>query len=79
MPAKAADLPRISEPMSHILTQVLNIAWSVLIAKWDWRIWSVGSVKKICPGFSGAPELETLASKCCGYATNILTQVPKIA
>jgi len=26
MPAKAADLPWISEPMSHILTQVLNIA-----------------------------------------------------
>ena len=26
MPAKAAALPRISEPMSHILTQVLNIA-----------------------------------------------------
>jgi len=25
MPAKAAALPRISEPMSHILTQVLNI------------------------------------------------------
>jgi len=36
MPEKSADLPRISEPMSHILTQVLNITYSVLIAKWDW-------------------------------------------
>jgi len=26
MPAKAAALPPISQPMSHILTQVLNIA-----------------------------------------------------
>ena len=58
MPAKAAALPRISEPMSHILTQVLNIAQSVLIAKWDWRICSAGSVTKICAVFSGAPELQ---------------------
>jgi len=35
MPVKAVALPRKSEPMSHILTQVLNIAWSVLITKWD--------------------------------------------
>jgi len=58
MPAKAVALPLISEPMSHILTQVLNIAKSVLIAKWDWRIYSAGSVTKKCPGFSGAPELQ---------------------
>jgi len=41
MPAKALALPRISEPMSHIQTQVLNIASSLLIAKWDSRICSV--------------------------------------
>jgi hypothetical protein len=52
MAANAAALPRISESMSHIWTQVLNIAQSVLIAKWDWRICSAGSVTKIFPGFS---------------------------
>jgi len=36
MAAKAVALPRISESKSHIQTQVLNIAWSVFIAKWDW-------------------------------------------
>jgi hypothetical protein len=29
-----------------------------LYAKWDWRICSAGSVTKICPGFSGAPEFQ---------------------
>jgi hypothetical protein len=58
MPAKAAALPQISERMSHISTPGLNIAVSVLIAKWDWRIFSAGSVMKIYPGFSGAPELQ---------------------
>jgi len=56
MPAKAAALPRISGPMSYILTQVLNIAKSGLIAKWERQISSARSVMKICPGFSGAPE-----------------------
>ena len=58
MPAKAETLPPISEPVSHILTQELNIAWSVWIAKWDWRIYCGRSVKNISPVFSSEPELQ---------------------
>jgi hypothetical protein len=79
MPAKAVALPWISEAISLILTQVLNITQSVLIAKWDWWICSDGSVMKICTGFSSAPELQLQTSNCCGYATNFLTQVLNIA
>jgi len=57
-PANAAALPRISEPMSYILTEVLNIACSGFIHKWDSRICSAGSVTEKCPRFSGAPELQ---------------------
>jgi len=38
MAAKAAALPRISEPVSHILTQLFNIAMTYFIAKLDCQI-----------------------------------------
>ena len=35
MVAKAASLPGISEPVSHILTQLINMAITYFIAKLD--------------------------------------------
>jgi len=46
MPAYAAALLWISEAMSHILTQVLNITYTDLIAKCDCQICCAGSVIK---------------------------------
>jgi hypothetical protein len=63
VPSHAAAWPRICEPMPHSLRQVLKIAKSVLIAKWDWRICSAESATMLCPGFSGAPEHRLYAYK----------------
>ena len=38
MPANAAALLRICEPVSHIVTQQLNIASPEIIAKWNSQI-----------------------------------------
>ena len=79
MAGKDEALPWISEPMSYILSHVLNITWYVLIAKWDWCICCDRSVIIICPRFSGALELQPYANNSYSFATNILAQEPNIA
>jgi len=44
MAAKAAALPGISQSVSHILTQLFNIAMTYLIAKLDCQICSAQSI-----------------------------------
>jgi hypothetical protein len=48
MAAKAAGLPTIIEPVTQILTQVLNITDSVSIANRRWSIHGDCSVIMIC-------------------------------
>jgi len=52
------------------MTQVLNITQTVYIGKWDWLICCAGSVITICPGFSGAQELQSYARYSSIFGTN---------
>jgi len=56
MPPKPVTSLRICEPISHILTQVLNISSTNLIAKWDGQRYGAGSVRTTRPEFAGALE-----------------------
>jgi hypothetical protein len=65
MPPNAATLLQICEPIYPILTKELNIPLTDFIAKWDVQIHRAGSVIRICPGFSTAEDVGTLASNSC--------------
>jgi len=66
---------------SHFAITQSRWYWSTYVWVWDTARLFVAKQELLYPynRWSGAPELQPLASKCCCYATNILTQVLNIA